>query len=74
MANTLKPGMKTSEGWLSIVVAVLGLATTLGYVTPEQSSQLATAIPQVVGGIVTIATVLGYIVSRTKLKELSMRK
>jgi len=74
MANTLKSGIKTSEGWLTVVVAVLGLFTTLGYITPDQASELTTAIPQVIGGIVTIVTTVAYIWSRTKLKSAAIAK
>ena len=35
-----KPGYKTTEFWVTIIVQILGIATLMGYVTPEQQSAL----------------------------------
>lgn len=66
----MKQGWKSTEFWASIATALTGLATTLGYLTPEQASPLVQAVTQIAGGVIMAASVLGYAISRglSKLK------
>ena len=70
-ATDVKPGWKTTEFWLSIVTAVLGIVVMLGYITPEQSTTLGTAISSIVGGVMTVISTIGYALSRAKTKSRS---
>ena len=72
MANNnepIKPGWKTTEFWLTLVTAFSGLAVLFGYVTPEEGSAITGGIMQVIGGVVSVATVFGYTLSRGKVKQ-----
>lgn len=60
--DTIKPGYKTTEFWLSLLALVLGAVAAAG-VLPDGG--LAT---QVIGGILAILSQLGYTASRAKLK------
>lgn len=66
----MKPGYATTEFWTSLATAVTGLATTMGYLTPEQASPLVQAITQIAGGVIMVASIFGYAISRglAKLK------
>lgn len=67
----MKPGYLTTEFWTSIATAVTGLATTLGYLTPDQATPLVQAVTQIAGGVLMVASIFGYAISRglTKMKS-----
>lgn len=70
MENTQpRPGIKTSEFYLTIVSSVVGMLVTLGYVTPQEADQLVQAIVTVIGGVLTVVTMGLYIYGRFKLKQ-----
>ena len=61
-----KPGVKTSEWWLSLAALITGALLSSGLV----SNSLAL---QCIGGVATLLTALGYQVSRTFLKSSESR-
>ena len=60
----MKAGWTTTEFWTSMATLLTGLATTLGYLTSEQSTPLVQAVTQIAGGVLMIASVFGYAISR----------
>ncbi|MDQ6919096.1 MAG: hypothetical protein M3Z98_07025 [Candidatus Dormibacteraeota bacterium] len=70
MTPTIRRGYKTTEFWVTVLTAVVGLLVTLGYIDPAQAhgAGLAAAI-QVVGGILGMAVpVAVYAISRALVK------
>ncbi len=65
----MKEGKKTTEFYLSIFGAVLGVLVTMGLLTPEQSSVLVESAAQISGAIISALSVLGYSVSRGLAKK-----
>ncbi len=63
-----KPGQKTTEFWVSIGGAVLGIAVLLGFLSPDESQALSGNIQTLVGGGVSAISVVGYAFSRAKAK------
>lgn len=64
----IKPGVKTSEFWLSIITAIFGIATTCGIFTSAQTGVIFAAISQVAGAIITVVPIFGYAISRGNAK------
>ena len=58
----MTPGYKTTEFWLSFVAMLLGVLMTSGAVA--QGSMAA----QIVGGVLSVLSVLGYTKSRADVK------
>ncbi len=61
-----KPGIKTSEWWLSLAALITGALLSSGLV----SNSLAL---QCIGGVATLLTALGYQVSRSFVKTSEKR-
>ena len=65
----MKPGIKTTEFWMTIINAALMVAVAFGLAQEEAKSIGAIAAPLVAAILPTIA----YIWSRTQVKQLSLR-
>lgn len=59
-----KAGIKTTEFWLTLIVSGLGTAVLLGYMPKEIADQAQKGVEQIIGGIMTLAPVIAYIISR----------
>ena len=77
----MKPGIKTTEFWMSLIPAVVGLLLALGVVTPEQgdiitgqSGEIVAAVDKIIGAVMTIVVALGYAKSRGVAKNGSSNK
>ncbi len=68
----VKPGFLTSEFWLTVGTTVSGLLVTFGYLTPEMADDFIQAVVSVVGGVLTVAATVTYIVGRFQLKRAAM--
>ena len=66
--NGIKQGWKTTEFWTSLGGAGLGVAVLLGFFTGEEATGLMGSINEIVGGIMTIASTVGYALSRGSAK------
>lgn len=64
----MKPGIRTTEFWISTTVAFVGFLATTGLFTPVQADALTAAIPQLGGLISMVAAAFGYSLSRGKAK------
>lgn len=63
--NTIKPGFKTSEFWVTVIVAAASLAWGAGIIDPAGSA----GADKVFGFIVSALSALGYTVSRGLAKK-----
>jgi len=64
----IKEGWKTTEFWVSISTALVGVGVAFGFFTPAESTQLMSSISQIVGGLMTIVPVVAYAISRGNAK------
>lgn len=71
MANETKPtkpGYKTTEFWVTLVIQFIGIAVLFGWITPEQRDTLVQAVQQGAAAIAMALSAFGYAVSRGKAK------
>ncbi len=61
----VKPGWQTSEFWIQLVFAVLGLGMLSGKITPSETSEMTNAVSQVA----SLAPTVMYIIARWKTKS-----
>ena len=59
-----KPGWRTTEGWLTAAVSIVGALLALGVVDPGGAG----VINQIIGGAMTVLAALGYDATRSKVK------
>ena len=64
-----KPGLQTTEFWVSIAACLVGIATTVGWFTPDQASTTVQGIAQVAGILGTVGAAFGYSISRGNAKK-----
>ena len=65
-----KPGYRTTEFWLALVLPQLvALLALFGVFTPEQSDAVVGSVSQIVGAVISGASAFGYSVARGKAKE-----
>jgi nicotinamide riboside transporter PnuC len=72
--STMKSGWKTSEFWTAILSSLVGIMVVLGWITPEMQGALSEAIAQAAGGLISIVSIVAYILSRTKVKAEESKK
>jgi hypothetical protein len=65
----MKKSWKTTEFWAMLVTNVMGVLVLLGVIGSEQGEEIGNALKAIAGGIVSIATTLGYMKSRTEVKK-----
>ena len=65
----MKPGYKTTEFWVTLIVQLLGILVLFGVITPEQQSTLAEAAQQGAAAIAMALSAFGYSVSRGQAKK-----
>lgn len=65
----MKPGYKTTEFWVTLIVQILGILVLLGVITPEQQDALAKAVAQGAGAIAMALSAFGYARSRGQAKK-----
>jgi len=70
--QNLKPGVQTSEFWLTLLTSAVGILVATGYLTPTQASDLVHAVLAIVGGATVVVTTAVYLYGRFKLKEQTM--
>jgi fumarate reductase subunit D len=69
----MKAGIKTTEFWMPVIAAFLGLLVSLGLLTTELAEDVATAvvaaIPALAGLIGAVVLAVQYIKTRFDLKQ-----
>lgn len=70
--NEIKPGVKTSELWVSVGTALVMMLVALGIITQAEADSLVETVMQfgaaAVALIGAVAPIVAYIQSRTKVK------
>lgn len=75
----MKPGVKTTEFWMTMIIQVLGILVMTGTVSPEQSKVIQGAAGQfpglleqmnvLVGGVMSLVSGVFYAFGRSKVKS-----
>lgn len=64
----VKPGIKTTEFWLTLFGALSGLGVMFGYLTPEEAAESTKKFEMLIGAVFTLAVTVGYFWSRVRVK------
>ena len=65
----MKPGLLSTEFWVSLAAVIIGLLITLGVVPNTfPQSEVMVAVEKIVGAVITIATAIYYTKKRSELK------
>ena len=64
-----KPGISTSEFWLTLFATLVGLAVAAGVVPAAQGATIVHEVTVIVGGVIAIVPALGYVWSRASVKK-----
>ncbi len=70
----MKPGIKTTEFWLNLIVSLLGVLVATGVITPADQSALADAAAKLAGAVMACISAAGYAVSRGRAKNDARRE
>lgn len=65
----MKPGYKTTEFWMTLVVQVLAILVTLGVVTPDQQAVFTESADKLMTAIVMAVSAGSYAISRGLAKK-----
>ena len=69
----MKSSIKTPEFWAALVGQITGIAVLLGALTAEQGEGLSQAVQAIVGGILSLGTILGFIKAQGARKTLAVQ-
>lgn len=67
-------GGKTTEFYLTVATAVIGILVMLGIIDPDQQSEMIQAVEKIIGAVITIWTTVNYAIQRRKIKTDSHSK
>lgn len=59
-----KPGVKTSEFWVTLVIALAGILKLFGVSVDVDAVSLGSGLEQLIGGGMALAAAVGYPISR----------
>lgn len=65
---SIKPGIMSSEFWISSILSLLSLAGAAGLIGPNDLPAVSENVKTIVLGFFALATVINYVVGRVKLK------
>ena len=65
----IKPGYKTTEFWLTLIPYVVGILMAFGVLSVDQAEAIKQGSTQIIGGLFTVLSALGYSVSRGLAKS-----
>jgi len=64
-----KPGIKTTEFWVSILASVMGILVTTGVFDAGQANEISGAVVKCGGAVLTAISAAGYAYSRAITKK-----
>jgi len=70
----MKPGYKTTEFWVTLLIQILGILVLFGVITPEQKGTLSEAIQQGAAAVAMALSAFGYSVARGQAKKESKKE
>jgi len=70
----MKPGIKTTEFWVTLVANIISLTVVLGALKSEQAAEATRIASAITASVVTIVTALAYNANRTELKIEAQKK
>lgn len=65
----MKDGIKSTEFYVTLGNMVAGILVMLGILAPGEQADMGELIAMAIGGIVAVASLITYIISRTDLKK-----
>ena len=68
MPKKAKAGIRTTEFWATLVAQLVGIAALLGWLTPDQASEVQAGATAVAGGLLQGLSAFGYAQSRGTAK------
>ena len=69
MNDKIKEGYKSTEFWVSVAAAIMGVAMALGFMTADDVDSWTAIIKEFSGAIITAISVGSYAVSRGIAKK-----
>lgn len=67
----MKNSWKTIEFWAAMIGQVTGILVLAGVLTPEAGSGIAEAVTVIIGGILTLGSIFGFIKAEATRKQLA---
>lgn len=64
-----KPGIKTTEFWMTLAAQAVAVGVMTGYITPGQGEIVNEAVPVVAGGVISVCSGVIYTISRIAAKR-----
>ena len=64
----IKPGYKTTEFYLTVIMQVITLLVLTGVILPDEQTTVETAASQAIALVGSLVTIAGYIKSRSTVK------
>lgn len=65
----MTPGLQTSEFKSSATVSLAGVAVAMGWISPQDASELVQIVDKILGALIVISSNVAYIFSRAKVKS-----
>lgn len=69
----MKSGLKTTEFYQSLVYGIIGFVMLSGQVPIEDADMIQEYIMQVIGGIISLVSLIGYVSGRVSIKKEMIR-
>jgi hypothetical protein len=70
--NATKPGVKTSEFWLTAFAQLLPFLVILGIVPQADAQSITASVSSVVSGVFALTSLITYVLQRYALKSQSI--
>lgn len=70
--DAMKAGVTTTEFWVTILGNVAGILVATGVLQPQEGTEITKSVSAIVGGVISLITILKYISTRTDLKAQAM--
>ena len=70
----IKNGLFTTEFLTTVITQVVGLLVISGIIAPEQQSETAELITNVIVGIMSLITAIAYIKGRNEIKKVMIER
>lgn len=69
MNDTPKPGVWTTEFWLTLATTIIGALAASGVIPQADADPMTSASGKIIAGVLAAVGLVSYIVSRTMVKK-----